>query len=153
MKRNVPDKAKGAVARIHDWKCATCGINVWELWEGLFPERPAIVGDWRTVKRVHPRQHERELRLALMQVLYLHEYRLALLEGRPRYLEMAPWAHGLGPGDALWHTDHIKPLSEGGDNSLANLRLLCLNCHKQETKTLQKRLARRPVNKRTVERM
>jgi 5-methylcytosine-specific restriction endonuclease McrA len=36
--------------------------------------------------------------------------------------------------------DHIRPLSEGGDNEDANLWLLCVDCHK--AKTIAERSAR-----------
>ena len=40
-----------------------------------------------------------------------------------------------------WHCDHIVALVEGGANSLANARTLCIPCHKLETAQLRKRLA------------
>ena len=44
--------------------------------------------------------------------------------------------------NSWWEADHIHPLSEGGADTLENLRTLCLPCHKRETKLLQKRLAK-----------
>ncbi len=41
----------------------------------------------------------------------------------------------------LWHADHIVPLAEGGTNALANIRTLCVPCHKAETAALARRLA------------
>lgn len=41
----------------------------------------------------------------------------------------------------LWHADHILPLAEGGTNALANIRTLCVPCHKAETAALARRLA------------
>lgn len=42
----------------------------------------------------------------------------------------------------LWEADHIIPVSEGGGGcGLDNLRTLCGDCHKQETKLLRSRLA------------
>ena len=32
-----------------------------------------------------------------------------------------------------WEADHIIPLSEGGADTLENLRTLCLPCHRDET--------------------
>ena len=43
----------------------------------------------------------------------------------------------------LWQVDHIKPVIEGGGEcGLDNLRTLCTDCHKQETKELAARRAR-----------
>ncbi len=39
--------------------------------------------------------------------------------------------------------DHRIPLVEGGANTLTNLRTLCLDCHKGETKLLAGRIAER----------
>jgi 5-methylcytosine-specific restriction endonuclease McrA len=42
----------------------------------------------------------------------------------------------------LWDADHIVPVAEGGGEcDLANLRTLCLLCHRQQTRELRKRLA------------
>ncbi len=41
----------------------------------------------------------------------------------------------------LWDIDHILPVAEGGgDCGLENLRTLCLQCHRGETKRLMARL-------------
>jgi 5-methylcytosine-specific restriction endonuclease McrA len=42
----------------------------------------------------------------------------------------------------LWEADHIVPVVEGGPNTLANLRTLCLPCHKGETRALAARRAK-----------
>ncbi len=47
-----------------------------------------------------------------------------------------------------WEADHTHPLSEGGADTLENLRTLCLPCHRQETKRLRKRLAKTESLKR-----
>jgi 5-methylcytosine-specific restriction endonuclease McrA len=45
--------------------------------------------------------------------------------------------------EALWQADHIVPVVEGGGAcGLENLRTLCTPCHKEETRTLRRRLAR-----------
>jgi 5-methylcytosine-specific restriction endonuclease McrA len=42
----------------------------------------------------------------------------------------------------LWDADHIVPVIEGGGEcDLANLRTLCLLCHRQQTRELRLRLA------------
>lgn len=45
-----------------------------------------------------------------------------------------------------WHVDHITPVSEGGTDDPANLRLLCGACHKRVTKEWhgERAAARRP---------
>lgn len=42
----------------------------------------------------------------------------------------------------LWEADHKIPVVEGGLNCLANLRTLCLPCHKSETRKLAARRAK-----------
>ena len=43
-----------------------------------------------------------------------------------------------------WDADHILPVSEGGGEcDLSNYRTLCLPCHKQETRELAQRRAKR----------
>lgn len=41
----------------------------------------------------------------------------------------------------LWEADHTIPVIEGGPNCLANLRTLCVPCHKRVTAELRGRLA------------
>ena len=41
----------------------------------------------------------------------------------------------------LWDADHIVPVAEGGGEcDLANMRTLCLKCHREATAALRKRL-------------
>jgi 5-methylcytosine-specific restriction endonuclease McrA len=40
-----------------------------------------------------------------------------------------PWCEMCGKSQARLTVDHILPQSLGGDNSAANLRVLCLDCH------------------------
>ncbi len=50
---------------------------------------------------------------------------------------------GFHAGQALWQTDHVLPLIEGGKNDLRNVRCLCTRCHEQVTAELRGRLSRR----------
>ncbi len=44
---------------------------------------------------------------------------------------------------SLWDADHILPVAEGGGEcDLANLRILCLHCHRVVTAELRERLRR-----------
>ena len=45
--------------------------------------------------------------------------------------------------ERLCELDHVVPLVEGGEHEWSNLRLLCLDCHKDETAKLAGRLAER----------
>lgn len=45
----------------------------------------------------------------------------------------------------LWEADHIVPVVEGGGHEMANLRTLCVVCHKRETRALLARLKARRV--------
>lgn len=42
-------------------------------------------------------------------------------------------AHCGRPLADVFHIDHITALARGGDNSLANKQLLCIDCHKLKT--------------------
>ncbi|MGE5646646.1 MAG: HNH endonuclease [Acidobacteriota bacterium] len=62
------------------------------------------------------------------------------LRGAARLARYLSW--GLRPGSrkSLWDADHIVPVVEGGGEcDLANLRTLCLRCHKKETAALRAR--------------
>ena len=39
-----------------------------------------------------------------------------------------------------WDADHIRPVREGGDSNLDNIRTLCWSCHRIATRLLRKRL-------------
>jgi hypothetical protein len=45
-----------------------------------------------------------------------------------------------GEDDDAWEADHIIPISEGGPDSLDNMRTLCVACHRGETRRLRRRL-------------
>jgi 5-methylcytosine-specific restriction protein A len=69
---------------------------------------------------------------------------LKRLRGLARAKAMLEW--GLRPGwkRSLWDADHIVPVAEGGGEcDLANIRTLCLKCHRVATAELRKRLAAR----------
>ena len=56
---------------------------------------------------------------------------------------------GLKPGSrrSLWDADHIVPVVEGGGEcDLANIRTLCLKCHRAATSELRSRRALADVN-------
>lgn len=48
----------------------------------------------------------------------------------------------------LWDMDHAQPVVLGGTNDMANLRTLCIPCHKLQTKNLMKQLRGSPLLKR-----
>ena len=54
-------------------------------------------------------------------------------------------ALGFCPDHPFAEADHVVPLSEGGPNTLANLRVLCRRCHCFATRELAGRRARRPM--------
>ena len=47
----------------------------------------------------------------------------------------------LGETAEPWEADHRIPICEGGLNVLANIRILCLPCHRRETRVLMGRRA------------
>jgi 5-methylcytosine-specific restriction endonuclease McrA len=47
-------------------------------------------------------------------------------------------------GGALWDADHVRPVIEGGESTLENMRTLCIPCHRKVTYELtQRRVMRR----------
>jgi len=59
---------------------------------------------------------------------------------------LASWGLKLLKRKTLWDADHIVPVAEGGGEcDLDNLRTLCLNCHRQQTVELRKRLQARSL--------
>ncbi len=51
------------------------------------------------------------------------------------------WNLREGSRKSLWDADHILPVAEGGGQcDLANMRTLCLKCHREATAALRKRL-------------
>lgn len=49
----------------------------------------------------------------------------------------------------LWDMDHTHPVVLGGTNDMANLRSLCIPCHKMQTKNLMKQLKGSPILRRS----
>ncbi len=67
---------------------------------------------------------------------------LKRLRGAARVRTLLEW--GLKPRSrkSLWDADHIVPVVEGGGEcDLANIRTLCLKCHRAATAELRKRRA------------
>lgn len=54
---------------------------------------------------------------------------------------MAVWGYtGSHRRRSLWDMDHVQAVVLGGTNKLANLRTLCIPCHKLETRNLMRSL-------------
>lgn len=133
--RTDPSYQRRKVLRRDRGVCAICGRDCLELARQLRPLRrvPLYILDslcrsqepgWWPKKRTpwgpdYPTREEVERAL-------------------DRYLQA-----GLGPApggsfphllrDTFWDMDHAIPLSEGGENGLANLRTLCIPCHARES--------------------
>jgi 5-methylcytosine-specific restriction protein A len=61
--------------------------------------------------------------------------------GAHRLKLLAHWGLKRVSRKSLWDADHIVPVVEGGGEcDLANLRTLCLVCHRKQTLELRKRL-------------
>lgn len=72
--------------------------------------------------------------------------RLKARRGSKRDEAWAAW--GLRPWQrrSLWDADHIVPVVEGGGEcDLANIRTLCLRCHREATAALRQRRRGRPA--------
>jgi 5-methylcytosine-specific restriction endonuclease McrA len=75
----------------------------------------------------------------------LAEYRrIKRLRGTARVKATAAWS--LRGRKSLWDADHILPVAEGGGEcDLANMRTLCLRCHRTHTEQLRERLRVRKI--------
>jgi 5-methylcytosine-specific restriction endonuclease McrA len=70
---------------------------------------------------------------------------LKRLRGASRLKARIDWGLGTRPGarKSLWDADHIVPVVEGGGEcDLANLRTLCLKCHRIVTAQLREKRLR-----------
>jgi 5-methylcytosine-specific restriction enzyme A len=67
---------------------------------------------------------------------------LKKLRGAARAKAQLAWA--MGGRKSLWDADHIIPVAEGGGEcDLANMRTLCLKCHRMHTAELRNRLRKK----------
>jgi 5-methylcytosine-specific restriction endonuclease McrA len=58
-----------------------------------------------------------------------------------RMVALRAWGVTGRSRQSLWDADHIVPVAEGGGEcDLANIRTLCLRCHKQVTAEWRRRL-------------
>jgi 5-methylcytosine-specific restriction protein A len=74
------------------------------------------------------------------QAAWLH---LKRLRGAARLKAFTQWGLTSRSRQSLWDADHIVPVVEGGGEcDLANIRTLCLKCHRAATATLRARLTR-----------
>jgi 5-methylcytosine-specific restriction protein A len=63
--------------------------------------------------------------------------------GRTRQSLLEHWGLKMRSRKSLWDADHILPVAEGGGEcDLANIRTLCLRCHRAATTELRERLRR-----------
>ncbi len=69
------------------------------------------------------------------------------LRGTARLKAMADWGVARNR-KSLWDADHIVPVAEGGGEcDLANMRTLCLKCHRLHTGLLRARLKKANIDK------
>jgi 5-methylcytosine-specific restriction endonuclease McrA len=68
--------------------------------------------------------------------------RFRKLDYRARRIFLKEWKLNENWRRSLWDADHIIPVAEGGGEcDLANMRTLCLKCHRAVTSELRARLA------------
>ncbi len=79
---------------------------------------------------------------ALCRVDAVHAHHVLRKARGARKLELlARWGLTRLNRRSLWDADHILPVAEGGGEcDLANIRTLCLKCHRVETQRLRERL-------------
>ncbi len=69
--------------------------------------------------------------------------RLRYARGASRKALLMHWGLKARTRKSLWDADHIVPVAEGGGQcDLANIRTLCLRCHRAATLELRRRLRR-----------
>ncbi len=62
--------------------------------------------------------------------------------GERRWELLRTWGLDRLDRKSLWDADHVVPVAEGGGQcDLANLRTLCIHCHRVMTAALRKRMA------------
>ena len=82
------------------------------------------------------------------------ERRLRASGGIRRQALLAYWGLKRRSRKSLWDADHILPVAEGGGQcDLANIRTLCLRCHRSATLALRARRSRQaaPLSEQTLD--
>lgn len=75
------------------------------------------------------------------------------IPGGPYLRSKALREMGIANSAALWHADHIVPVSEGGGEcGIENLRTLCWRCHQTVTRELRQRNSKAEKRKRKLNR-
>jgi 5-methylcytosine-specific restriction endonuclease McrA len=130
------------VQRRHVWErdggvCRSCGFNV-----KRFERRARWISDRLgarsfNISRLHGPAWTREFNAIKRNGARLERCVVRVVA---RYRFKAHRANWL---PHFWEMDHCVPLAEGGTNELENLRVLCVPCHRAETKALAGRLAQR----------
>lgn len=131
----VRTSASGARALVFErdgGRCAHCGLDTAAL-------EVALLAAWRTAAR----RAARRWRPGLMTP---HQF-------AGDAVGLWRTARGFTWEGTLWNVDHVRPVVEGGGAcGLANLRTLCVPCHRVETRVLAGRRAsaRRKNRRRTA---
>lgn len=90
--------------------------------------------------RAAARQRDRTVQSKLRRMVFQRDFGVCALcgwscaEDREELVQTIPLSSPIPP--TFWHADHIRPLTKGGTNDLANLRTLCVPCHVKETRKL-----------------
>jgi hypothetical protein len=115
------------------WRCQVCGVDCLALEAAYHTARIIAmnahqdrIGEWTGITAA-----------CVASGLRLNGELLAI-NSRLRAL-------GFAADRSFAEVDHVVPLAEGGDNSLANLRTLCWRCHSVVTAELAGRRGRRMV--------
>ena len=133
---------KGGAGRV---LCRWCNLEV-------PPRRQTFCSDWCVHEwrlRTDPGYLREQVFLRDRGVCALcrHDTRTAYFDlkrsrGTHRLKLLAQWGLARLNRKTLWDADHILPVAEGGGEcDLANIRTLCLICHRRETQALRGRLA------------
>lgn len=57
---------------------------------------------------------------------------------KKKFMVCASCGRNDGKGDKMLTRDHIIPVAEGGSNTIDNIQILCLGCHKKKDNAVKK---------------
>lgn len=119
------------IGKRDNYTCQICGLDcrgfLRKLWRYVNEHRDRLEADWIHRGPAYEKVKFRELKKQL-EIEFFDSYNME-------------WVNTHGRS-TFYDIDHILPVVEGGHQcGEDNLRLLCLGCHRKETKELRKRIA------------
>ena len=141
-----PAYARSHVEKRDKGVCALCSLDTWKL-ERVINKLLRLIGKPHYIRRPGDNRYDSRYGWG-WERLAIGERRKATAINRLDAI-VAQYPRAFTPSrycsyqtaTSLWQSDHIIPVVEGGGEcGLENLRTLCTNCHRKETKELHARL-------------